>query len=177
MRYKTLKTNVLDVDTLRKRMEKAQMAYADRVSELYLETMETWSGEHGSPDASPEWLQYGKRARRINIYVRGGYREIYVLLDHGYMRKFAMERDFKPKTHPGIIGSTPGKGGVARSKKSGAPRVLSMPRQVVARRFTETITQIVENGELTEYGNYEQYMREKFVQFVHARRSGLKTVR
>ena len=157
--YTTRSSKALDIHDLRRRIRAAQMRYAMAVAELYDETTATW--DH-TAKAYPEVRSKSTTASVVNIYIRGDRKEIYSLLDVGYERKFAMTKDFVPKTQPGVLRARPGKGGVARSKpkkgeSTGAPRILPEPRHVVARRFTETIANILRSGQIF-YGTYGDFI-------------------
>lgn len=144
-----------DVRRIRRELLAAQKRYAGAVEGMFMEVMDTWSGDHGQPSAAPQILSDFPSVV-INIYARGEYAQIFTLLDQGYMRTVLMSDDFKAKTAPGVVGSRTGRGGPVRSK-AGAYIRLPAPRPVVARHFVESITDIVRRGAI-EYGTFEQYM-------------------
>jgi hypothetical protein len=139
------KRNPLDVPRIMRTVYHAQMEYALAISEHYLDTMRTFSTEHGDHSAAPKIISSSSGGRVINIYVRGGWASIYENLDTGFMRKVAMMPGYVPKTAPGVVTSKPG--GIT----GGGPKVgrrLIEPRPVVARRFTEEIAKIARAGQV-----------------------------
>lgn len=146
VRVRYFQGNPFDVERIRAVFDREQDRMAALVIAYYDETTETFSGEHGSAKASAiETLS--PTSRKLNIYVHGGYKQIYLALDYGGRRAFLMTKDFIPKTMPGLVGSGPGRGGVARSK-SGAPRMLPKgeTRQILPRNFTRMISELTERN-------------------------------
>ncbi len=120
-------------------LAKEQMRHAKKAVELY-ETSVEESQEKAEFDVEPlHW-----DGLKLNIYARGSFRQRYMWIDGGFLRKVRMEDDFMAKSTPGILRQGSGRGGLMTSAK-GFPVMLNTPTPVEPRRFTKSVADAIRN--------------------------------
>lgn len=163
LKVKPFRGRPLDYGALRRAVEQAQLQYSDHVAGVYIATMDDFSS--GTPEAYPIVVAQDKRTRKINIYVRGYYQDIYRYLDFGFTRKVLMTN---PADKGGVVGA--GKGRVVRSKK-GQAIYLPTPVKVPARSYTQEISQWVKHGGGDKgYISFHEHVRWVFSHYMRAQK-------
>ena len=145
--------NPLDAKWWMRTAGQAVAEYAKTVEDMYLDTIASWDPGDGDKLAYPVLVEESDTRFRVNIYVRGEIRSIYLLLEKGFVRVRPIVPGYQPKTRPGVIDSFTGGGIVGRGR-------LHTPKPVAAREFTRAIAAAIRSGN-TENGTLRDYVARR----------------